>query len=208
MSSEIFGYVRVSAKDQNTDRQLKKMRELGIPERNIIEEHQSGKDFNRPKYIALRDTRLREGDLLYLDSLDRLGRDYDGILTEWRYITRKINADIVVLEHESLFDSRAYKKMGEIGKLLEDQLLAVLAYVADQERKKINQRQKEGIAAAHEKGVQFGRPKYEITPTFAKLYHEWKAGAVSSVSFMKQLGMKKNTFYRRVKEFEEQLMEG
>lgn len=114
-----LGYVRVSAKDQNTERQIIKMRELGIEERYIFVDKQRGKDFDRPKYQAMRLV-IREGDLIYIDALDRLGCDYDGIIREWKYITREVNADIVVLENETLFDSRKFKTMGDLGKLLED----------------------------------------------------------------------------------------
>ncbi|KUP26188.1 recombinase family protein [Paenibacillus sp. DMB5] len=195
-----LGYVRVSTKEQNTERQLIKMRALGIEERYIFVDKASGKDFDRPKYQALR-LMIREGDLLYLDALDRLGRDYDGIISEWKYITREVGADIVVLENETLFDSRKFKTMGDIGKLLEDQFLSMLSYVAEQERKKNKQRQAEGIAVAVAAGVKFGRPKQEITDDFRAVYDEWKSGNITATEAMKQLGMKPNTFYRRVKEY-------
>lgn len=196
-----FGYVRVSSKDQNTERQLKKMYELGLEERYIFVDKQSGKDFDRPKYQALK-MMVREADLIYLDSLDRLGRDYDGIIKEWKYITRELNADIVVLENETLFDSRKFKTMGDLGKLLEDQFLSMLSYVAEQERKKNKLRQAEGIVVAVSNGVRFGRPKQEITDGFKSVYDEWRSGNLTAVAAMKQLGMKPNTFYRRVKEIE------
>lgn len=196
-----LGYVRVSTKEQNTDRQIKKMYELGIEERYIFVDKQSGKDFNRPQYQAMRLV-IREGDLLYLDSLDRLGRDYDGIIAEWKYITREVNADIVVLENESLFDSRKFKTMGDLGKLLEDQFLSMLSYVAEQERKKTKQRQAEGIEVAQKKGVKFGRPKREISKEFIVVYEQWKNGAITAVQAMREVGMKPNTFYRRVNEYE------
>lgn len=200
-----LGYVRVSAKDQNTDRQLIKMRQLGIEERYIFIDKQSGKDFNRPQYQAMRLV-LREGDIMYLDALDRLGRDYDGIISEWKYITREINADIIVLENETLFDSRKFKTMGDLGKLMEDQFLSLLSYVAEQERKKTKQRQAEGIEVALKKGIKFGRPKTEITQEFKNLYAEWKQGKISATNCMKILDMKPNTFYRRAKEHEESLL--
>ena len=199
-----LGYVRVSTKEQNTERQLIKMRALGIEERYIFVDKASGKDFDRPKYQALR-LMIREGDLLYLDALDRLGRDYDGIISEWKYITREVGADIVVLENETLFDSRKFKTMGDLGKLLEDQFLSMLSYVAEQERKKNKQRQAEGIAVALDNGVKFGRPKQEISDEFRAVYGEWKNGAITATEGMKQLGMKPNTFYRRVKEYEASL---
>lgn len=205
MGSEKFGYVRVSTKEQNTDRQLKKMHELAIKEVNIFEEKKSGKNFDRPLYQEMRG-KLREGDLLYLDSLDRLGRDYDGIIAEWKYITRELNADIIVLEHESLFDSRKYKTMERgIGKLMEDQLLGLLAYVAESERLKKRIQQREGIDAAQAKGKKFGRPKVKITEAFRKTYQEFVAGNISAQDFMRLQGMKKNTFYRRVDELKKEL---
>ncbi|MCD4542356.1 recombinase family protein, partial [Klebsiella pneumoniae subsp. pneumoniae] len=144
--------------DQNEERQIKKMLALGIEERMIFVDKQSGKDFNRPSYQTMKRI-LQKGDLLYLDALDRLGRDYEGIIYEWKHITRNIQADIVVLENETLFDSRKYREMGDIGKLMEDQFLNLLSYVAEQERKKIKQRQAEGIALAKSQGRHLGRPK-------------------------------------------------
>lgn len=195
------GYVRVSARDQNTERQLKKMRELGIEERYIFVDKQSGKDFNRPQYQAMR-LIIRGGDLLFLDALDRLGRDYDGIIREWKYITRELNADIVVLENETLFDSRKFRSMGDLGKLMEDQFLSLLSYVAEQERKKNKQRQAEGIEVAKNSGVKFGRRKQEINADFIRVYGEWKSGSITAMEGMKRLDLKPNTFYRRVKEYE------
>ena len=196
-----LGYCRVSTKEQNPERQIIKMRELGIEERYIFVDKQSGKDFNRLQYQAMR-LILREGDLLYLDALDRLGRDYDGIIREWRYITRELKADIVVLENEVLFDSRKFRNMGDIGKLMEDQFLSLLSYVSEQERKKNRQRQAEGIELAKNNGVRFGRRKYEITAQFVKVYSEWKSGLITATEGMKRLGLKPNTFYRRVNEYE------
>jgi len=147
---------------------------------------------------------IREGDLLYLDALDRLGRDYDGIIREWKYITRDLNADIVVLENETLFDSRKFRSMGDLGKLMEDQFLSLLSYVAEQERKKNKQRQAEGIEVAKSNGVRFGRRKYEINEDFIQVYDEWKSGLITATEGMKRLALKPNTFYRRVKEYENQ----
>lgn len=177
------------------------MNVIGIEERYIFIDKQSGKDFNRPQYQAMRLV-VRKGDLIYVDALDRLGRDYDGIIREWKYITRDINADIVVLENETLFDSRKFKTMGDLGKLMEDQFLSLLSYVAEQERKKTKQRQAEGIEVALKNGVKFGRPKQEITDNFKKVYSDWKSGKITATNGMNQLKMKPNTFYRRVNEYE------
>jgi DNA invertase Pin-like site-specific DNA recombinase len=148
---------------------------------------------------------LRGGDLLYLDALDRLGRDYDGILREWKYNTRELKADIVCLENESLFDSRRFKALGDMGKLLEDQFLSMLAWGAEQERKKNRVRQAEGIAVAKKEGVKFGRPKRQIGPEFIQVYEKWKAGEISAVAAMREVGMSNTSFYRRVSDYEKQL---
>lgn len=199
-----IGYVRVSSKEQNLDRQLIKMQGLGIEERFIFADKQSGKNFDRPQYQAMLRI-IRDGDLIYIDALDRLGRTYDGIINEWKYITRQLNADIVILENETLFDSRKFKTMGDMGKLMEDQFLSLLSYVAEQERKKIIQRQAEGIAVAKDKGVKFGRPKIEVPDNFKEVYYRWKNGEIMAVEAMKILKMTKTTFYRQVKEFEKQV---
>src|SRR5690606_5741705 len=154
----IYGYIRVSSKDQNEDRQRDKMAEKGVEERFLYIDKASGKDFERPDYKQLRRA-IRKGDLIYMDALDRLGRNYDEVIKEWKYITREVGADIVLLENEALFDSRKFRAMGDMGKLMEDQFLSLLSYVADQERKKIRQRQKEGIEAAKRRGKQIGRPR-------------------------------------------------
>jgi DNA invertase Pin-like site-specific DNA recombinase len=146
-----------------------------------------------------------EGDLIYIDSLDRLGRNYDDIINEWKYITRKINANIVCLDNETLFDSRKFKSMGDIGKLMEDQFLSLLSYVAEQERKKIKQRQAEGIIIAKSRGKYKGRKKIEINSKFQKIYTTWKDGEITATNAMELLGLKRNTFYRRVKEYEANL---
>ncbi|NOU82807.1 recombinase family protein [Paenibacillus sp. LMG 31459] len=196
-----IAYGRVSTKEQNVERQLLKFRELGIEERFVFVDKQSGKDFDRPRYQAMR-LMLWEGDLVYVDALDRLGRDYDGIIAEWKYVTREIGADIVCLDNETLFDSRKFKTMGDFGKVMEDQFLSLLAYVAEQERKKNRSRQAEGIEVARTEGVTFGRPKHEIDNTFIEVYVAWKSGECTATEAMRRIGMKKPTFYRRVKEYE------
>lgn len=196
----IIGYIRVSSKDQNLDRQKNKLINLGVEERLIFEDKASGKDFNREQYQFMRNQVLRSGDLLYIDSLDRLGRNYDLIISEWKYITREINADIVVLDQESIFDSRKFKQQGDIGKLLEDQMLSLLAYVADTERKKIKQRQAEGIALAKSKGKKFGRPILPFKSEYAPIYTKWKSGEITAVEAQKQTNLKRSTFYKLGKE--------
>ncbi len=197
-----LGYIRVSSKDQNPERQIKKMKDLNIEDRYMFIDKSSGKNFTRPQYQAML-LIIREGDIIYLDALDRLGRNYTGIIDEWNYITRNLKADIVILENENLFDSRKFKTMGDLGKLLEDQFLSMLSYIADQERDKIRQRQAEGIIIAKNKGIKFGRPKKEITSLFMEIYLDWKQKRITSKESMRILQMKPNTFYRRIKEYED-----
>lgn len=151
-----YGYVRVSTVEQNEARQLATMKELGVERKNVFVDKASGKDTNRPQYQELR-SMVQSGDLIYMDDLDRLGRSYDDVIDEWKYITRKVGADIVITSNAELFDSRRFKSMGDIGKLLEDQFLSMLAYVAEQERKKNKRRQREGIEIAKAKGKFKGR---------------------------------------------------
>ncbi|HDR4863382.1 TPA: recombinase family protein [Bacillus cereus] len=206
-----IGYIRVSAKDQNIERQLKKMKDLQIEDRFIFIDKESGKHFDRPSYQSMKKI-IREGDLLYIDSLDRLGRNYDGVITEWKYITRELKADIVVLDNDTLFDSRKFKDMGDMGKLMEDQFLSLLSYVAEQERNKIKQRQAEGIAAAKSRGMKFGRPVVKLE-TLSKEqqkilkdnYDRWKSEEIKGVEFSEMLNLKKTSFYKIMKEYENTL---
>jgi DNA invertase Pin-like site-specific DNA recombinase len=185
------------------------MKDLQIEDRFIFIDKESGKHFDRPSYQSMKKI-IREGDLVFLDSLDRLGRNYDGIITEWKYITRELKADIVVLENETLFDSRKFKGMGDLGKLMEDQFLSLLSYVAEQERKKIKKRQAEGIAEAKKKGMKFGRPVIKLE-TLSKEqqnvlkdnYDRWKREEIKGVEFSEMLGLKKTSFYKIVKEYQE-----
>lgn len=195
-----LGYVRVSTEKQHADRQIAKMRALGIEERFIFIDKATGKNFDRPDYLAMKQV-IREGDLLHLDSLDRLGRNYDLITQEWKDITRNIGANIVVLDNQELFDSRKFKEMGDIGKLLEDQFLSMLAYVAEQELKKMHQRQREGIAKAKERGTTFGRRRVKVSPEFPKIIERWERQEISCTEAQRILDMKPATFFRRVKEY-------
>jgi DNA invertase Pin-like site-specific DNA recombinase len=195
----IIGYARVSSKDQNPERQLQQFKELGIEDRFIFVDYASGKDFNRPKYQLMRSI-IRAGDLVYIDALDRLGRDYDGIISEWKYITRTLNADIVVLENPSLFDSRKFKEMGDFGKLLEDQFLALMSYAAERERKRIRLKQAEGIEIALKNGKKLGRPPVQRPKNWDIVYKQWIENKITAVEAMKKLNLKKSTFYKFVKE--------
>lgn len=197
-----IGYVRVSTKEQNPERQIAKMRELGISEKYLFIDKESGKNFDRTEYAKMRD-KLREGDVLFIDSLDRLGRNYEAVKEEWKYITRELQADIVALDMEGVFDSRKFKQQGDIGKFIEDMMLTTLSWVADQERKKIKARQAEGIAIAKSEGKFKGRKPIEIDDVqFEQEYALWKSGQITATLAMKHLGIKPNTFYRRVAELE------
>ncbi|EOO24080.1 hypothetical protein IIU_06867 [Bacillus cereus VD133] len=206
--ANIYGYIRVSTKDQNEQRQLHKMMERGVEARRIFVDKASGGNFDRPQYQLLRKI-LSQGDIVYIDALDRMGRNYDEVISEWKYITRELHADIVVLENETLFDSRKFREMGDMGKLMEDQFLSLLSYVADQERKKIRQRQAEGIAIAKAQGKHLGRPKINLsklskqqTNIIEESHSKWKNGAITAIQFMELLQLKKNTFYKIMKEYE------
>ena len=166
MGTKIFGYVRVLTTDQNIEQQLTKMQELGIEERDIFVDCASGKDFNRSQYQAMKSV-IRSGDLIYIDALDWLGRNYDEIIREWKDITRAVGADIVVLENETLFDSRKFKAMNtedsKLRSLMEEQLLSLLSYVADQERQKLLKSQAEGIAEVRKASKHLGRPELGLS---------------------------------------------
>ena len=194
------GYVRVSAKDQNEERQVAKMKELGIDERRIFVEKASGKDFDRPVYKSMKEVGLREGDVLYIDSIDRLGRNYEEIKDEWADLTKKLGVDIVVLDMP-LLDTRKSKDL--TGTLISDIVLQLLGYVAENERTKIKTRQAEGIAKAKERGVYTGRKKMEIDKElFEKLYGEVKRKERTARFAMNEFGVKANTWYNLCKEFE------
>ena len=165
----IYGYVRVSSRDQNEDRQLIAMKELSIPDKNIFMDKQSGKDFNRPQYKKLL-RRLKRDDLLYIKSIDRLGRNYEEIQNQWRILTKEKGIDIVVLDMP-LLDTRRGKDL--MGTFLSDIVLQVLSFVAENERTNIKQRQTEGIAAAKAKGIRFGRPPKPLPENFHLVYQQW-----------------------------------
>ena len=199
-----YGYVRVSATDQNPERQIEKMKnELGIEDRFLFVEKASGKDFERPIYQGMKMT-MREGDVLYVDSLDRLGRDYDGVISEWKHLTREMKVDVVALDKRDMFDSRKFREMGDIGKLLEDQMLSMMAWVAEQERKKIRVRQREGIAIAKAEGKYTGRKPIEIDKeSFEAVYGEVVRGERTNKYAMEKLGLKRSTYYKAVQDFKD-----
>ena len=189
-----YAYIRVSTKDQKTDRQLDSPRRLNIPSKNIYVDKQSGKDFDRPRYRSLV-KKIRSGDVIYVKSIDRLGRNYSDILRQWAFITREKKADIVVLDMP-LLDTR--QKDGDLmGVFIADLVLQILSYVAQTERDFIKKRQAEGIAAAKERGVKFGAKMIEMPPEFEQVKRKWEKGEISLTAGGRMLGVSRSTFYRR-----------
>jgi DNA invertase Pin-like site-specific DNA recombinase len=193
-----FSYIRVSSKDQNEGRQLDAIKKLGVDERDIFMDKQSGKDFNRAQYQILKRV-LRKGDILYIHSLDRFGRNKEEILQEWNDITKNIQADIVVMDMP-LLDTTQYKD--SLGTFIADLVLQILSWMAQEERDRIRKRQREGIDVALQNGVAFGRPKVQMTDEFKEVYERWKSGEMKAVKAMEELDIKKTTFYKLVKEYE------
>ena len=188
-----YGYIRVSSKEQNEARQLDALHDKGIADCNIYMDKQSGKDFNRPKYKTLY-RKLKKGDVLYIKSIDRMGRNYDEIIQEWRRITRFREADIVVLDMP-LLDTRRGKDL--MGTFLSDIVLQVLSFVAENERTNIRQRQAEGIAAAKARGVRFGRPTLPVPENFDQMRNDWRAGKIKIEDAAKACNMHPKTFYSK-----------
>ena len=193
-----YGYIRVSTREQNEGRQLIALRELDIPEKNIYMDKQSGKDFERPQYKRLV-RRMKKDDLLYIKSIDRLGRNYGEILEQWRILTKEKGIDIVVLDMP-LLDTRRGKDL--MGTFLSDIVLQVLSFVAENERTNIRQRQAEGIAAAKARGVRFGRPPRSLPENFHSAYQRWKAKKITGTAAAKECGMALSTFLYRAAIYE------
>ena len=193
--AEIYAYVRVSTREQNEDRQLIAMNELQVPKKNIFIDKQSGKDFERPRYKKLI-KRLKKDDLLYIKSIDRLGRNYNEIQEQWRILTKEKAVDIVVLDMP-LLDTRRGKDL--MGTFLSDIVLQVLSFVAENERVNIRQRQAEGIAAAKARGVRFGRLPKPLPPNVRTVYQRWKHGEITGTAAAKECGMPLSTFRYRAK---------
>lgn len=194
--SKSYGYVRISSVDQNEDRQLVIMRDEGVPEENIFVDKKSGKDFDRPEYKRLV-RRLREGDILYVLSIDRLGRNYEEIQEQWRILTKEKRIDIVVIDMP-LLDTRQGKDL--MGTFIADLVLQILSFVAQNEREKIKERQEQGIAAAKARGVRFGRPEKELPDNFSRLVKEWERKRIPLTEILKQCEISEATFYRRLRE--------
>lgn len=209
MSNKVFGYIRVSSKEQNEARQLKDILKIGVNERDIFIDKESGKDFNRSQYQALKQC-LREGDLIYIKSIDRFGRNSKEIKKEWEEITQNIKADIIVLDMP-LLDTTQHKDT--LGTFVSDLVLQVLAFVSERERDNTLQRQAEGIAIAKAKGKHLGRPKLTLSTLnkeqklqIERNYERWKKKEITAVEFMHLLELKKNSFYKIVGEYEQLIL--
>ena len=187
-----YGYVRVSTKEQNEDRQMIALARWGVTEADIYMDKLSGKDFNRPQYRKLL-RRIKPGDLIVIKSIDRLGRNYQEIIDQWRVITKHKGADVLVLDMP-LLDTRKGKDL--MGTFIADMVLQLLSYVSQTERENIRQRQAEGIEAAKIRGVQFGRPCKDIPPEFHMIRSRWETGEISGREAARQLAVSHNTFFK------------
>ena len=193
----IYGYIRVSSTDQNGDRQMVAMREAGVAETDIYMDRQSGKDFDRPQYKIMIG-RLEKGDLLYILSNDRLGRNYEEIQRQWRILTKEICIDICVIDMP-LLDTRNGKDL--MGTFIADLVLQILSFVAESERSNIRKRQEQGIAAAKARGVRFGRPEARVPEEFPKIVRDWEKKRISIDEALEKCGVSESTFYRKVREY-------
>lgn len=194
----VYGYMRVSSREQNEDRQKIALTEMGVPENNIYMDKQSGKDFERTQYKRLL-RKLNENSVLYIKSIDRLGRNYGELNEQWRIITKEKKADIVVIDMP-LLDTRREKNL--LGTFISDVVLALLSYVAENERTNIKQRQAEGIAAAKARGVKFGRPPLPIPENFYQMHKDWRAGKIAIEEAAKACNMCPKTFYSKAVKYE------
>ena len=194
----IYGYMRVSSKEQNEDRQKIALTEMGVPGNHIYMDKQSGKDFERAQYKRLL-RKLNENSVLYIKSIDRLGRNYGELNEQWRIITKEKKADIVVIDMP-LLDTRREKNL--LGTFISDVVLALLSYVAENERTNIKQRQAEGIAAAKARGVKFGRPPLPIPENFYQMHKDWRAGKITIEEAAKACNMCPKTFYSKAVKYE------
>lgn len=199
MNAGMFGYARVSSIDQNEDRQLAALMEAGVPEANIFVDKLSGKDFNRPNYVELV-RKIGEGDVLYILSIDRLGRNYEEILKQWQLLTKEKKIDICVLDMP-LLDTRNGKDL--MGTFIADLVLQILSFVAENERVNIRKRQSEGIAAAKARGVRFGRPPHPLPEDFDVCHKLWRNGTLTIREAAEKCAMPSSTFYEKARKYEE-----
>ena len=195
---KLYGYARVSSRNQNEDRQIIALREMGLSDKQIYVDKQSGKDFDRPQYKKLL-RRLDGNSVLFIKSIDRLGRNYEDLIDQWRYITKEKGADIVVIDLPIL-DTRREKNL--LGTFISDLVLALLSYVAENERLNIKQRQAEGIAAAKERGVQFGRPAKPLPANFQEIHKQWRRKKLTLKEAAAACGMPPSTFHDRARKYE------
>ena len=191
-----YGYARVSSLDQNEDRQIVELKKVMCKTGSVYIDKQSGKDFNRPEYKKMI-KKIKKGDVLFVQSIDRLGRNYGEILNQWQFLTKNLGVDICVLDMP-LLDTRKEKNL--LGTFIADIVLQILSFVAENERENIKKRQAEGIAAAKAKGVKFGRPEIKMPNDFIKIYSDWANGKINTSDALKICGMSKSTFYRRRKD--------
>lgn len=198
----IYGYMRVSSVDQNEDRQLQAMKQREISAGNLYMDKQSGKDFDRPQYKRLV-KRLRAGDLLYILSIDRLGRNYNEIQNQWRILTKDREVDICVIDMP-LLDTRNGKDL--MGTFIADLVLQILSFVAENERTNIKKRQEQGIAAAKARGVRFGRPPRPLPENYPSVYQRWRAGKITGVAAARECGMPLSTFRNKAAVYQKNIL--
>lgn len=197
MKKNVYGYVRVSTRDQNVERQLIALEKMGITRTAIFVDHQSGKDFQRPAYQRMV-KKLKPGDVMVTKSIDRLGRNYEEIKEQWRILTKEIGADIII-QDMPLLDTTKSRDL--LGNFISDIVLQLLSFVAENERNNIRTRQAEGIAAAKKRGVRFGKPAIPIPDNFSELYKRWEQGAISINEFAQHCNMGRSTIYKRIGEY-------
>ncbi len=197
MKSKVYGYIRVSTREQNIERQVISLLEAGVSEKNIYIDKQSGKNFQRPAYKKMM-SRVREGDLIIIKSIDRLGRNYQEIMEQWRIITKEKKADIRILDMP-LLDTTQTKDL--LGTFISDVVLQLLSFVAENERDNIRQRQAEGIAAAKARGVRFGKPVIPMPENFPELYGQWETGSITINELAGLCNMGRSTMYKRIGEY-------
>lgn len=195
----LYGYCRVSTREQKEDRQMIALREMGVPKENIYVDKMSGSNFERPQYQKLL-SKLNQNTVLYVKSIDRLGRNYKDLQEQWRIITKEKEADVVVIDMPIL-DTRREKNL--LGTFISDLILALLSYVAENERVNIKQRQAEGIAAAKARGVKFGRPAIPLPDNFYEMHKRWRMGEISMADAAKACGMPAKTFYSKIRKIED-----
>ncbi len=199
MNNRTYGYIRVSTQEQNIERQMIALLDAGMDKKDIYIDKQSGKNFKRPAYVRMM-RRVREGDLIIVKSIDRLGRNYQEIMEQWRVITKEKKVDIRILDMP-LLDTTRTKDL--LGTFISDVVLQLLSFVAENERENIRQRQAEGIAAAKARGIRFGKPKISMPDNFPELYHQWEMDYISTEDFAALCHVGRSTLYKRIREYRE-----